>query len=151
MATGGAIAALAVSAIGTGVSVSQQRKAQRAEEKRDAVGEAQAQLENQRNIRQAIAASRLQQAQVQAAGQASGGTGSSGLAGGLGSAQTQVASNIGFARQTAAANSAINRQTGLASQALAAGATAQAIGGLPAQFGFDPKSSAKVLAEKFGK
>jgi len=142
--------ALGIAALGTAANLSQQRKAQKAQDKADSVGRAQAEIENQRSIRQAVAAGRLQQAQVAAAGQAQGAGDSSGVQGGIGSAQTQAASNIGFARQTQAANAGINRLNNQAGQSLARGATFQAIGNLPGQFGFGVKDSAKEIAKNFG-
>ena len=143
----GAAVALGVSVLGTGASIAQQRKAQRAQRRADAVSRAQAELENQRNIRQAIAAGKLQRAQLTAAGQTQTGGfgGSSAVTGALGAAQTQAAANVGFAQQTQAATSAINRQGSIANNALSAANIFQGISTLPTAFGFDPKDAAKKL------
>lgn len=145
-----AVAAIGVAVIGTGASIAQQRKAQRAQEKADAVTQAQAAIENQRNIRLAIAAGNLQKAQLANAGGTQFGFGnSSSVTGALGAARTQNASNVGFAQQTAAAGSAVNRQTSIANNALSAASTFQSIANIPGQFGFDVKSSANTLAKRF--
>lgn len=151
MAEGGALIALQIAAIataagGTALSLQRSRKAQRSQEKADAVASAQAELENKRNIRQAIASGRVQRAQLIASGQAqTGGFGSSPVKGALGSARTQVAANIGFANQTIGAQTGINRNIGDARRSLGRAAEFSQIAALPSQFGFqfDPSAFRK--------
>ena len=131
------IAALVVAAGGTAVSIQRSRKAQRAQERADAVAQSQAELENKRNIRQAIAQGRVQRAQLISSGQAqTGGFGSSAVTGALGSARTQLGANIGFAKQTLGAQTGINRNLNEARQSLSQAAQFGQIAALPSQFGF---------------
>lgn len=140
-AAGAAAAASTAAAVGgTVASIQQSRRAQRAQEKAASVDRAQAEIANQRAIRQQIIRSRAQQAQLQAQGVATGTTDSSSQAGGIGSAQTQTAANVGFARQTQAAGRAVNELTTRASGYQGRAATFGAVANLPTQFGFDPSS-----------
>jgi len=146
MAQGVAIASLIVAAVGTGVGIHQQRKAENAREDADKMQQAQAELANQRSIRQSIAQSRLEQANMLSGAYAStGGVSSSGVQGALGAAQTQTGANIGFANQTMAANRGINDAISKYNQFSSNAATAGAVAALPGQFGWDVKSSAETL------
>lgn len=128
---------LAVTVGATGVSVAQSRISQSEERRAQRLRQRQASVENQRSIRQAIAASRQQQAsQIAQAGEI--GFESSAIQGGLGAATTQVAANVGFARQTDAFNRGINSRLQASSRAAGRASTFQAVAGLPTQFGFDP-------------
>jgi hypothetical protein len=148
MGTGAEIAFYALAVAGTGTAIVQQHRAAQAQRKADKAGQAQAEIANQRSIRQAIAQSRIQQAQVLASGQAqTGGTDSSGIQGGLASAQSQLGANVGFARTTAAANNSINQSTQKYNDFMANAGTAQAIGNLGTQFGFSPESLVKKWTE----
>ena len=143
------IAGAAAAVGGTTAALISGAKAQKAQEKADAVAQAQTELENRRNIRQAIARGRVQRAQLTAQGQAqTGGFASSSVQGALGSASTQEAANVGFANQTIAAGGAINRQLGRARNQLGNAATFQAVAALPTQFGFDPASIARQRASR---
>lgn len=142
--------ALGVSAIGTGVGVVQGARAQRQQEKSDAVGRAQAEIANQREIRKAIAAGKVQRAAVSAAGQAQGAGRSSSVAGALGAAQTQSAANIGFARTTQAANDAQNAALGRARGFQASSQLFGAVAQLPTAFGFGPEASAQQIFRNRG-
>jgi hypothetical protein len=123
---------------GTAASVHQSNVAQKREKRAQRLKQRQDAVANNRRIRQALADSRLAQAQVINAGQAQiGGFDSSGLAGGVGSAQTQVASNIGFSRQTTAFNSAIGGQLQSANRARSNAQTFGQIAQLPTAFGRD--------------
>lgn len=150
MAGTAAVIGLVVSAAGTGASVRQSRKAADEAEKAGDIERRQADIENQRRIRQSIEQARIQRAQVLAAGLEQGGQDSSGLLGGLGSAQSQLASNVGFANQVAGANRSVNRRLSASQSAAARGQTFQQIGALPGAFGFDAASSAEILRERFG-
>lgn len=121
---------------GTAATVVQQRKAAKESRRAQNLQVRQAEIENQRRIRQAIAAGRADRARTVAAGQAQvGGFGGSAQLGAIGAADTQLASNVGFARQTQAFNASINRALQRASQATQRAGEFQAIAGLPAQFG----------------
>jgi hypothetical protein len=142
-------AAIAIAVIGAGVGIYQGQKGQQAAKDADKAAQKQAELENQRAIRQSIAAGRVRQAELIASGQsATGGTDSSAIQGGLAAAQTQQASNIGFARQTLAAGSAINSSISNANRAAGNAALANSIAALPGQFGYDVKSSTQQLFDK---
>ena len=139
-------AAAAVAAVGgTAASIHQSRKAQRAQEKADDIARAQAEIQNQRQIRQNIIRSRAMQAQLIAQGQTQTGSfgGSSAVTGALGSAQTQQAANTGFGLTTIAAGNSMNRQQTIANRAASNAATFGAIANLPGQFGFDLGSMIK--------
>lgn len=140
--------AVVVAVAGTTASIQQSRKAQGLQQEADAVANAQREITNQREIRQTIAASKLQRAQLVASGEAqTGGFGAStSVTGALGAAQTQTAANIGFARQISATNSVINRLGSQANQAISNASTFAAIGNLPSQFGFDIRSASRDFA-----
>lgn len=124
---------------GTAASVQQSRRSERAAEKSDEIGRAQAEIANQRQIRQNLIRSRAQQAQLISAGQAQTGSfgGTSSVQGALGSARTQQAANTGFANTSIAANAAQNRQLGNVRDAQGRAATFGSVAALPGQFGFD--------------
>jgi hypothetical protein len=145
-----AAGALALSAAGTAVSITQNRKATRAQEEADSVSRAQAEIENQKEIRRGIIQSRIAQAQTQAAGEAQGAGDSSGIQGSLSSARAQLSSNVGLARGTQAANSAINAANSRANRAISNANTATAVGNLGAQFGFTNEKAFEQLGFKFG-
>jgi hypothetical protein len=110
------------------------------------MAQAQAELANQRAIRQTIAQSRMEQANMLSGAYAStGGVSSSGVQGALGAAQTQTGANIGFANQTMAANRGINDALSNYNKFTSNAATAGAVAALPGQFGWDVKSSAETL------
>lgn len=142
-------AALAVAIGGTTASVISQKRAAKAQRKGDAINRAQAELENQRNIRQSIAASKLQRAQLVAAGETQTGSfgGSSAVTGALGAAKTQAGANIGFANQVAGANAGVNRQFDLANKFASNAQTFGAVAKLPGQLGFD---NAAFIQKKIG-
>lgn len=144
--------AIAVAAIGTGVSVYQSNQAEQDQKDAQKAQQKIAELANQRAIRQSIAASRVRQAETLASGQAStGGTNSSGIQGAIGSAMTQQAANQGFANSTIAANNAINNATQNYNAHISNAGTASALAALPGQFGFDVKSSTQSLFNKTAK
>ena len=131
-----AVTSTIIGVIGTGVGVSQQRKAVRAQERAERISRRQADLDNQRRIRQAVGQARQDRAQVLAAATAGGVEDSSGALGGTGAAQTQLGANVGFFQQSADANNAANRQISRANRFSNNAQTAQAIGGLGQQLGF---------------
>lgn len=151
MGTGVAVAGLIIAAVGTGAGIHQGRKAERARKDADAGRLAEAELANQREIKKAIAQSRLQQAETEAAGQAQGAGDSSALTGALGSAQTQLASNIGFARQTQAANSLVGQATRRFNNATSNAAIAGQVAALPSAFGFSPADATRQLTDNSNK
>jgi hypothetical protein len=136
MAETAAIISAIVAVGGTTASQIQASKARKAERKATKASQAAAAFENQRNIRQAVLQSRVARARAITEGQATqGGFGGSGLQGAISSTTAQTASNIGFARSVAASNNFISSQQQRANTALSRGATFQAIGNLPSQFG----------------
>lgn len=143
---------LAVAVGGTAASVSQARSAENDRRRAQLLSQRQAAEENQKAIREAIAASRAAQAGSIAEASASGiGFESSVVQGGIGAAQTQIASNVGFARQTAASNASINKALRDASAANSRASSFTAIAGLPAQFGLTTKAAAASIKEQFAK
>ncbi len=134
--------ALAVTIGGTAVSINRQNASDRAKRKAQEVGTRQAALENQRNIREALAAARQDREGLIAAGFGAGlGFESSPIQGGLGAQQTQVASNVGFARQNQAFSANINRQLQSANRNASRASQFAAIASLPNSFGFGPEAS----------
>ncbi len=152
MGVEGAIISGVIAASSAAVGITQQRKIAETQEELDAVGKAQQALQNNRAIRQSIAASKIKRAQLLSSGEAQTGNfgGSSSVTGALGSATTQLGSNIGFARSTQAANSALNNQRSIANQAAFRGGLSQTVGALPGQFGFDVRSLVRDAASKPG-
>lgn len=142
-------ATAAVSAIGTGASIHQQRQAQRSAEKADKAGEAAANIQNQRAQRRQILQARVLQAQATSAGVASGGSFSdSGARGAVSALGATAGGNIGAANTQIGAQNAINSQL---SQARGFASRAQTFGqvaALPSQFGFDTASVFKELRDK---
>ena len=141
-------AALVVSIIGAGASIQQSRKSQQLAEKGEKLSNAQRAIENQKRIKATVARAREDRASQLAAGFASGAQGSSGLAGGLGSARTQVAANVGFAQQQAASNAQANRFFASSNQSLNRSRTFAALGQLPTQFGLPPGDAFQQIQEK---
>jgi hypothetical protein len=134
-----AIAALATTAAGTTASVVAGQRS--AEEQREAqrIQQRQAEVANQRRIRQALAAARADRANLIASGVAqTGGFDSSSIAGGAAAADTQLASNISFARQTQGFNRAANQRLSRANTFAANADTFASLANLPTQFGFSP-------------
>lgn len=132
-----AAGAIAVTVIGTAVSIDQQKKSQRLKEKSDAVANAQIALQNDKTVRQALAKSSIDRARLIAQGetQTGGFSGSSSVQGALGSARTQVAANIGFANQTLSAQNRISALGQASNRALVRGGIGRAVAGLPGEFG----------------
>lgn len=145
-----AIAALVTTTAATVVSHQQASKS--AAELRDVerVKQRQAAIENQRRIRTALAAGRKDRESLIAAGFSQGvGFGSSGIQGGLGSQQTQIAANVGFARQNQAFNANINKGIQRASDSASRANEFRAIAAIPAAFGQPFKESFKTVKEAF--
>jgi regulator of protease activity HflC (stomatin/prohibitin superfamily) len=105
--------------VGTVASISQQRKATRAQQQ-------QQQLQAQRSRRAAIRQAQLQRAQQQAAAMGMGVVGGSGLAGGAASLSSQTGAALGYSTQM----SGLSKEISLASQRAN---TAQGIAGLSSQ------------------
>lgn len=145
------VGAIVVAAIGIGVGVHQGRKAEQARKDADRGRLAEAELANQREIRKAIAQSRLEQAAVLTQGNAQGAGDSSALTGAVGSAQSQLAANIGFARQTQAANSLVADATRRFNSATSKAALAGQVASLPSTFGFSPADAVRNLTDKSNK
>ena len=91
---------LALLAAGTVVSVSEQKKASKAQARQQG-------LSARRSQRQAIREAQIRRAQSQVQAGAMGVTGGSGLAGGQASLSSQLGSNIGFAGQMSGLNQQI--------------------------------------------
>lgn len=109
-----AITAAIITAGATVYSVSQQKKAARAQEQ-------QQQLQSRRSQRQAVRQAQIQRAQQQAAAQGLGVVGGSGLAGGAASLSSQTGAALGYAGQM----SGLSKEISMASQrAQTAGAIA---------------------------
>lgn len=75
------------------------KKARQAQENASKVANKQASIQRQREIRQRLAASRVQRAHVIASGFSAGSPGASTVSGAAGGIQSDVASNVGFSNQ----------------------------------------------------
>lgn len=105
----GEVAGYIVAAIAAGAAANEQSKAQKAirkgEKEAAAIKQRSAELENQRRARRAIAARRVQQAELIAAAQITNAGGlNSGVSGAVGSLGTQTAANVGAANTSFAAD-----------------------------------------------
>ena len=147
MATGTVIAVLSLitAVAGTAVSIKQNRQAADEREKSEDLDRRQLDIENQKRVTQSIEKARIARGQQIAAANAAGASDSSGLAGGLSSASTQLAANVGFAQQVSDQNRFSNRLISRANKFTARANTSTAIASLPSSFGFDPASSAELL------
>lgn len=85
--------------VGTGAQINQARKAGKAAEEQNDIAIARSNVERSRNIRRAVAQSRVQQAETVAQAQATGASESSGTAGALAQEIGGTGGNIGFAQQ----------------------------------------------------
>lgn len=143
------IALLAVAIGGTAVSVQQSNVAAKNAEAAREIAQRRADIQNQKRIRAAIEQQRIARANVLASGQSqTGGFSSSGIQGGIGAGQSQLASNIGLANTINAANAGINEALGNAAQAQARGATGLAVSNLAGQFGFAFEPTATEVVGK---
>ena len=110
---GVAAVGLAISAIGTGASILQEREASKEAERAAEFQNAQAEVENRRRRIATIREGRIKRAQIIASGENQGVSGSTGVLGGAGSVQSQTATNVGtFDAQLAASRggaAAVNR------------------------------------------
>ena len=141
--------ALAVTVGGTAVSIHQGRESEARQRQAQRVSSRQAALENQRGIREALAAARQDREGLIAAGFGAGlGFESSPIQGGLGAQQTQVASNVGFARQNQAFTANINRQLRAAHSASSRANSFAAIAALPEAFGRGPEASINQIKKQ---
>jgi hypothetical protein len=145
------IALLALTAVSTGVSIVQARKSAKDADEARQIQQKSADLQNQRRIRQSVERARIARAQVLASGQSqTGGFGSSGIQGGISSAQAQLGSSIGFANTLNAANTASNDALRKSNKAAANSALAGSIAQLPSQFGFNAEKAAQKIFAKPG-
>lgn len=131
-----AVTGFIVTALATGYSISEQRKAQRKQDKADRLTRAQTNIENQRRIKQEAERARLARAAMIAQGTEGGVGESTAVAGGIGSAITQEGANAGFARQAAGANRRSNQLIGSANRSLNNAQVGQSVAGLSSQLGF---------------
>ena len=137
---------LAATIGGTAASISQAAKSERRQERAQRISQRQASIENQRRIREAVAAARADREQLISSGFGAGvGFSSSVIQGGVGAADTQIASNVGFAKQNQAFGASINRSLQQANQAASRATQFQAIAGLPEAFGRDFGTDAASL------
>lgn len=97
-ATAGIISAV-VGVVGAVTQARAARKAGKQQEKAARVANKQASLQRQRDIRQRVAAARVRQAEITAAGFVSGAPGSSVVAGARGGLQSDTGAAIGFSNQ----------------------------------------------------
>jgi hypothetical protein len=101
-----------IAAVGSGVAAQQNAQAAKAErkgaKKTNLINQQRAEIENQRNARRAIAARRVQQAELIASAQPGQVGANSALSGAVGSLTTQTGANIGFASTMLAGQNAAN-------------------------------------------
>ena len=105
------IGLLAISGIATASSISEQRKAGRAQERAFQAEERRAEVQNVRNVRQQIRTARMTQASMTNVAAQTGGMGGSGLAGGTASVGSQLAGSLGYMSDVAKENTAISQAT----------------------------------------
>lgn len=122
-------AGLAVSAIGTGIGLYQERQASKEAERAAEFQNARTEIENRQRRVQQIREARIQRSQVVQAGENQGVGGSTGVVGGAGSIQSQLAANIGQFTAQGTASAGTARATGKARQATQRAGVAQAVGG----------------------
>jgi hypothetical protein len=99
------VASAVVGAVGTAVSISQQRKAADLQQKQQAV-------ETRRSQRQAIREAQIRRAQITQSSVAGGSNLGSGLAGGMSSIGSQIGSSLGYSTQM----SGLSKEISMASQ-----------------------------------
>lgn len=107
MAIVGTIAAVAgagAAVVGTAQAISARNKQEKVQQQQIAEQRRQQQLQTQMQRRQSIRAAQLQRAQAMSFGQAAGGTGGSGMAGGLSSFGSQFGAGSGYATQMSGIN-----------------------------------------------
>jgi hypothetical protein len=129
---GAALAALktaapVISAVGTGVGIVQQRQASQEAKRANRLERARANMEQVRNIRRAIAASRVQQAQVAAAGVEMQGTPGSGMQGMQAGVAASTGGSVGFAGNQFSIQQKRFNATGRADAAMSRAGIAQGI------------------------
>lgn len=125
MATVGAV----FSVISAGVANKERKRANKEQREAQRTERRAAQVESVRRSRRAIAARRVQQAELISQSQVNGQTGTnSAVSGAVGSLSTQTAANIGAANTQLAANLNQSRSLSRSSQALASARTIEAFG-----------------------
>jgi hypothetical protein len=135
-------AVIGISAAFTAKSISQQKKAGKAQEAAAAeqrkaykAEQQKAEVQNVRNVRQQIRSARLAQAQMTNQAALSGGMGGSGLAGGTASVGSQLAGTLGYMSDIAAQNTAISNAQIASSQFMGQAARAQSKAAVYGQVG----------------
>jgi hypothetical protein len=110
------LAAMALFAYGTNESMNESAKARNATERarqqsanQFAAESKKADIQNVRNVRQQIRQTRLAQSSMLNVGAQTGGTGGSGMAGGIASAGSQLGGNLSYMSQIATQNTAIGQ------------------------------------------
>jgi hypothetical protein len=128
----------------TAYSVDQQAKAGRAQQRAYEAEQRKADVENVYKARQAIRQARIAQAQMQSQAALTGGMGSSGLAGGMSSIQSQLGGNLNYMASIAAENTA----SANAQMQAARATTNAAIAGQIGQFA--GSKAGETIFSKFG-
>lgn len=131
--------ATAVAVVGLAFSVSESRKAKKAQKKASKIQSKKAALENARQRRAQVAQARRQRAAAVAQAEASGISGGSQISGVASSIQTQAASNVSFLNQLEGFDQARFGALSDASDAQGRAATFQAISNVPSQLGLIKK------------
>jgi hypothetical protein len=133
---------LAVTAVTSAKSISEQRKAGRAQEaaaaeqrKVFAAEQRRAEVQNVRSVRQQIREARMAQASMTNVAAQTGGMGGSGLAGGTASVESQMAGNLGYMSDIARENTAISNAQIASSGFMAQAARAQSRAAVYGQVG----------------
>jgi hypothetical protein len=130
---------VAVSAGSAYESYRSNKSAQRHSQEQYRIQQRQAEIQRQRERRQAIATAHEQQAAVVARTIASGaGGGSSGSQGEAASLGSQIASNIGYATEQGGLSDAASSEAAAANKATGKATTFQELGALPGQLGIQP-------------
>ena len=136
------IGLLAISGVATASSISEQRKAGRAQERAAAeqrtayqAEQRRAEVQNVRSVRQQIREARMAQASMTNVAAQTGGMGGSGLAGGTASVGSQMAGNLNYMSDIATQNTAISNAQIASSQFMGQAARAQSRAAVYGQVG----------------
>lgn len=133
LATAATVAGGVAAVGGTIASISAQRQAQRAAQKRADLEKQQQALATRRSRRQAIREAQIKRAQTIATAQSAGGLEGSAIAGGTGSLSSQLGESLGFSSQMSGLSRAITDQSTAISSAQTRSGLASGFAGFGSQ------------------
>lgn len=129
-----AVALGVVSVVLAGVSAVQQSKAAKVQRKQNEVSNRIQANQRMRSVKRAIAASRVRQGEVQAAGFQGGVAGGTAVAGALGGLRSDLGSSIGASNQQLTGQTVLSGLSNKISSLQSSAATASALGSIAGQF-----------------